>query len=136
MPRVDRIEHWTTYLNDFVERGIVLTQPDVDGRVEPEEEEEAVLDARIQKAVLTLVKEKLDAEPDLNQRFKATTDWKVLNQLLTVARVKELTRVRIVKKGRSAGGAGYDVDELSRTYYGRQVLDGLGFTKRRKTLDK
>ena len=31
---------------------------------------------------------------------------------------------------------GFDVDELSRTYYGRQVLDALGFTKRRKTLDK
>lgn len=136
MPRADRIEHWTRYLNDFVERGIFVTQADVEARVEPEEDDDAVLDARIQKAVLTMVKEKLDAEPQLNHRFKASTDWKVLNQLLTVARVKELTRVRIVKKGRSAGGAGFDVDELSRTYYGRQVLDGLGFTKRRKTLDK
>lgn len=136
MPRVDRIQHWTRYLNDFVERGSILTQPDVDARVEPEEDEDAVLDARIQKAVLTMVKEKLDAEPELNQRFQESTDWKVLNQLLTVARVKELTRVRIVKKGRSAGGAGFDVDELSRTFYGRRVLDGLGFTKRRKTLDK
>lgn len=135
MPRVDRIEHWTTYLNSFVERGYILSQIDVEAHVEPEEDEDAVLDARIQKAVLTQVKEKLDAEPELNQRFKATTDWKVLNQLLTLARVKELTRVRIVKKGRAAG-AGFDVDELSRTYYGRQVLDGLGFTKRRKILDK
>jgi hypothetical protein len=136
MPRADRIQHWARSLNDWVERGIVLTVEEVDPRVEPEEDEDNVLDARIQKAVLTLVKEKLDANPALNQRFKATTDWKVLNQLLTVARVKELTRVRIVKKGRSAGGAGFDVDELSHTYYGRQVLDSLGFTKRRKTLDR
>lgn len=135
MPRADRIQHWTKYLNDWVEWGNVLTEEEVDGRVEPEEDEDAVLDARIQKAVLTLLKEKLDGDPALNRRFKPTTDWKVLNQLLTLARVKELTRVRIVKKGRSAG-VGYDVDELSRTYYGRQVLDGLGFTKRRKTLNK
>lgn len=135
MPREDRIEHWTDYLNGFVERGIALTEEEVDARVETEEDEDAVLDARIQKVVLTLVKEKLDADPALNQRFQASTDWKVLNQLLTLARVKELTSVRIVKRGR-ASGAGFDVDDLSRTYYGRQVLDGLGFTKRRKTLDK
>jgi hypothetical protein len=135
MPREDRIKHWTDYLNDFVERGIFLTVPEVDARVEPEEDEDAVLDARIQKAVLTMVKEKLDAQPEQNQRFQGSPDWKILNQLLTVARVKELTRVKIVKKGRAAG-VGYDVDDLSRTYYGRQVLDGLGFTKRRKTLDK
>ncbi len=136
MPRVDRIAHWTKQLNSFVEVGNVLSTEDLDPRVEPDEDEEAVLDARIQKALLTLVKEKLDADPELNRRFKAMTDWKVLNQLLTLARVKELTRVRIVKKGRSSGGAGFDVDELSRTFYGRQILDSLGFTKRRKILDK
>ncbi len=135
MPRVDRIKHWTEYLNGFLERGTLLTHLEVDARVEPEEDEDAVLDARIQKAVLTLVRERLEAAPQVNQRFKATTDWKILNQLLTIARVKELTKVRIVKKGRSSG-VGYDVDELTRTYYGRQILDGLGFTKRRKTLDK
>src|SRR4249920_826289 len=100
MPREERIEHWTDQLNGFVERGVFVTEADLEARVEPEEDEEAVLDARIQKALLTLVKERLDANPEFNQRFKATTDWKVLNQLLTVARVKELTRVRIVKKGR------------------------------------
>src|SRR5437870_5699697 len=101
MPRAERITHWINQLNDFVERGHFLTEADVDARVEPDEDEEAILDARIQKGLLTLVKEKLDAQPELNQRFKATTDWEVLNQLLNVARVQELTRVRIVKKGRS-----------------------------------
>src|SRR4051812_18765984 len=115
MPRAERIEHWTSELNSFVETGYFLARADLDACVEPGEEEDAILDARIQKALLTLVKDRLDANPELNRRFKATTDWKILNQLLTLARVKELTRVRIVKKGRSAGGAGFDVDELSRT---------------------
>jgi hypothetical protein len=136
MPRADRIKHWLDQFNNFVERGIMVTQPEVEACVEPEEDTDAILDARIQKGLLTLVKERLDAHPEWNQRFKATTDWKILNQLLTVARLKELTRVRIIKKGRTAGGAGFDVDELSRTFYGRQVLDGLGFTKRRKILDR
>jgi hypothetical protein len=135
MPRTERIEHWTNELNKFVERGIFLTRAEVDAVVEQGEDEEAVLDARIQKSLLTLVKERLDAKPELNQRFKPASDWKILNQLLTLARVKELTRAKIVKKGRSSG-VGYDVDELSRTFYGRQVLDGLGFTKRRKILDQ
>ncbi len=131
MTRAERIKFWTDQLNGFVERGVFLTAPEVDAVVEQGEDTDAVMDARIQKSLLTLVKERLDAKPEQNQRFKATTDWKVLNQLLTLARVKELTRARIVKKGR-----GFEVDELSRTYYGRQVLDGLGFTKRRKVLDR
>ncbi|HZZ80094.1 MAG TPA: hypothetical protein VFE62_16390, partial [Gemmataceae bacterium] len=132
----DRIKHWIKELNNNVERGQFLTVAELDPLVEPEEDTDAVLDARIQKALFTLVKERLDANPEQNQRFKETADIKLLQQLLTLARVKELTRVRIVKKGRSAGGAGFDVDELSRTFYGRRVLDGLGFTKRRKILDR
>jgi hypothetical protein len=123
-------------LNNNVERGQFLSVAELEPLVEPEEDTDAVLDARIQKALFTMVKERLDANPEQNQRFKETADIKLLQQLLTLARVKELTRVRIVKKGRSSGGAGFDVDELSRTFYGRRILDGLGFTKRRKTLNK
>jgi hypothetical protein len=136
MPLAERIDHWTKHLNSFMERGYFLSKADVEACVEPGEDEDAVLDARIQKSMLTLVKEKLDAQPELNRRFKATTTWTILNQLLTVARVKELTRVKIVKKGRTSGGAGFDVEDLSRTFYGRQVLEGLGYTKRRRVLDR
>ena len=138
MPRADRIDHWVTGLNGHLESGRFVTVIDLDPLVEAgdEADADAVWDVRIQKALFTMVKERLDAKPELNQRFKATTDWKLLNQIITVARVKELTRVRIVKKGRTSGGAGFDVDELSRTYYGRQILGGLGFTKRRKVLDR
>src|SRR5476649_817591 len=131
MPRTDRIEHWVSGINGF-STGIFLTRTDLETLVEAGEETDAdaVWDARIQKSLFTLVKERFDAKPELNQRFPASTDWKLLNQILTIARVKELTRVRIVKKGRTSGGAGFDLDELSRTYYGRQILDGLGFNKR------
>lgn len=138
MPRADRIEHWVKELNGFVESGWYVSKPELEPLVEAGEETDpdAVWDARIQKSLLNLVKEKLDANPQSNRRFKPATDWKMLNQLLTMARVKELTRVKIVKKGRTSGGAGFDVDELSRSFYGRQILDGLGFTKRRKVLDR
>jgi hypothetical protein len=90
---------------------------------------------RIQKVLLTIVKERLDSKPEENQRFKPTTDWKILNQLLTIARLKELSRVKIVKKGTSSG-AGFYVDELAKTHYGRQVLSSLGFGKTKRKLDK
>jgi hypothetical protein len=136
MPRTERVDHWTKWLNGFVERGYFLTKQEVDAVVPQGEDEDAVLDARILKAMLTLVKERLDAKPEQNQRFKETTDGKVLQQLLTLARVKELTRVRIVKRGRKGAGAGYDVEDLGRTFYGRRILDSLGFTKRRTTLNQ
>ena len=138
MPRADRIDQWVTGLNGFVSAGRFVTVVDVEPLVEAGGESDAdpVWDVRIQKALFTMLKERFDANPELNQRFRASTDWKLLNQILTGARVKELTRVRIVKKGRTSGGAGFDVDELSRTYYGRQILGGLGFTKRRKVLDR
>lgn len=136
MPREDRIEHWINQLNGFTEHGYFISKSELEPSVEQGEADEPVLDARIQKALLTMVKERLDANPEQNQRFKPATDWKLLNQLLTLARIKELTRVRIVKKGRTSGGAGFDVNELTRTFYGRQVLDGLGFSKRRHVLDR
>lgn len=95
----------------------------------------AVVDARVQRALLGLVKQRLDADPAMNRRFAKATGWKILDQLLTAARLKELTRAKIVKGGRS-GGLRYDVGELADTFYGRQVLDGLGFGARRRVLDK
>ena len=82
---------------------------------------------------LSAVKARLDAEPAENKRFPKVTAWKVLDQLLTVARLKELTRVKIVKRGRSSG-LRFDTSELADTFYGRQVMEGLGFGKRRHEL--
>lgn len=136
MPRADRISHWLNQLNSFAAPGTFVTWGEVDARVEAVEDAEAVLDARVQKVLLTIVKERLDSKPEENQRFKATTDWKILNQLLTIARLKELQRVKIVKKGRSSGGAGFYVEELTKTHYGRHILSALGFGKQKRVLDK
>jgi hypothetical protein len=136
MPRADRISHWTDQLNTFAAPGTFITWAEMDARVEQGEEADSILDARIQKVLLTIVKERLDSKPEENQRFKATTDWKILNQLLTIARLKELSRVKIVKKGRSSGGAGFYIEELAKTHYGRQILAGLGFGKQKRVLDK
>lgn len=94
-----------------------------------------VIDARVQRALLGAVKSRLDAQPAENRLFPKSTGWKVLDQLLTVARLKELTRVKIVKRGRS-GGLRYDTSELADTFYGRHVMEGLGFGKRRRVLEK
>lgn len=94
-----------------------------------------VVDARVQRAILGAIKARLDADPAENRSFPKASGWKVLDQLVTVARLKELTRVKIVKRGRSSG-LRYDTSELADTFYGRQVMEGLGFGKRRRVLER
>lgn len=89
-----------------------------------------LVEARAQKAALVWLKGRLDAEPGLNQRFGDKTGIGWLDKLLTVARLKELARVKIVKAGKS-GGLRYDIGGLGSTWYGRRILDGLGFSRRR-----
>jgi hypothetical protein len=93
-----------------------------------------VLDGLVQKALVLLLKQKLDADPSLNQRFKATTRVPLWNQVLTGARVKELARARIVKKG-GRKQLRYDVADLAKTYFGREFLKVAGLA-RQKVLDK
>lgn len=89
-----------------------------------------LVEARAQKAALVWVKGKLDAEPSFNQRFGDKTGIGWLDKLLTVARLKELASVKIVKAGKRSG-LRYDIGGLGATWYGRRILDGLGFNKRR-----
>lgn len=96
---------------------------------------EAMVDARVQRALLGAVKAKLDADPTLNRSFSRSTGWKILDQLLAAARLKELTHVKIVKRGGS-GGVRYDVGELADSFYGAEIMKGLGFGTRRRVLDK
>lgn len=96
---------------------------------------DAVVDAKVQRGLLGAVKAKLDADPATAKSFSKTTNWKILDQLLTAARLQELTRVKVVKRGGS-GGVRYDCGELADSFYGEQILTGLGFGKRRRVLDK
>lgn len=59
----------------------------------------------------------------------------LLQQLLTAARIKELSRARIVKKGGRKKLA-YDVTDLRATFYGKQLLKTAGLGDRQRVLDK
>ena len=56
------------------------------------------------------------------------------NQLLTAARIKELARAKIVKKG-GRKQLRYDVADLAKTYFGKALLSEAGLA-RQKVLDK
>lgn len=92
-----------------------------------------ILEARAQKAYVLGVKSLLDGDPTENQKFvdKITLGW--LAKLVAATRLRELARVKIVKRGGS-GGARYDISDLSATYYGRKILDGLSHDRRRRSL--
>jgi hypothetical protein len=92
-----------------------------------------VMDGLAQKALVVLLKQKLDVDPALNQRFHAKTDVALWNQLLLAARIKELTKAKIVKKG-GRKQLRYDVGDLAKTFYGKQLLDAAGLQKQ-KVLD-
>lgn len=135
MSRDSRIHYWVQVVNTFTDYYYYLSSWELQSRVDASEAAEAVLDARIQKSILLLIKERLDANPAENQRFKETTDWKILNQLLAAARLKELMKVKIAKVGK-ASGLRYHVTELGNSFYGRKVLTALGFSKQRYSLTK
>lgn len=95
---------------------------------------DALIEARIQKAILTLLRAKLERTPAFNASFADSIGLVWLQKLVLATRLKELASVRIVRRGRKTG-AGFDVTELANTYYGRKILEGLNITKRRRVLD-
>jgi hypothetical protein len=97
----------------------------------PEDVPEAVIAARAQKALLGLLKSRLEATPSLARVFVAPPSWPWLAKLLAIVRIKELAAARVVLRGKR----GYDVTELAATHHGKRLLDGLGFGRRRM-LDK
>ena len=128
-------KHFTVYkaalINDWPD---VVTFYEFDKAVPEEAPSAEVLDGLCQKALAQLLKAKLDAEPALNQRFKPATAVPLWNQLLSAARVKELAKARIVKKG-GRKQLRYDVGDLAKTFFGRALLEDAGL-KRQKVLDK
>jgi hypothetical protein len=81
------------------------------------------------------VRARLAEDLAINQRFVDKTEIGWLDKLLTAARLQELAKVRIVKAGK-ASGLRYEVGHLASTFYGRRILDLLGFGKRRTSLTK
>ncbi|MDX9724019.1 MAG: hypothetical protein RBU37_24930 [Myxococcota bacterium] len=99
------------------------------GEIEPTLPE-AVLEARIQKALMLWVKARLEAELSFNQQFPDKPELPWLHKMLVGARLKELASARIVRRGK-----GFNINELNATYYGRKIVDGLGHSRRRSVLD-
>jgi hypothetical protein len=132
--REARLAHWLGVLKAAT-RGHreVLTLERARELVGPVTGSETALDAMVQKALLLDLKARLTDEPRWQGVFKDQPEWKLLHNLLTVARVRELTRARVTKRTRS-GKLGFDVSELAGTFYGRQTLDQLGISAARSVL--
>lgn len=101
----------------------------------PAVEDPVLAEARAQKAAMIWVRNKLVEDVANNQKFADKTEIGWLDKVLTAARLQELAKVRIVKGGKSAG-LRYEVGHLASTFYGRRILDSLGFGKRRTSLTK
>jgi len=93
-----------------------------------------LLRARAQKAYVLAIKARLDLEPGFAQKFVDKVGLAWLAKLVAATRLRELARVKIVKRGGS-GGARYDISDLTATYYGRKILAGLDHDRRRRSLD-
>lgn len=89
-----------------------------------------LMQARVQKSLLALAKQKLVEDLARADLFKKDVGWKWLQQLLAATRLKQLTLVKIVRKSRK-GKMGFDLSELQATFYGRQILAGLQLSTRR-----
>ena len=139
--------HYDSYVAALVERKPdIITYFELDNAVPPDGPtvgsdaasadamRRSIVDGQVQKALVILLKQKLDADPAVNQRFLATTKVPLWNQLLAAARIKELARARIVKKG-GRKQLRYDVADLAKTYFGKALLTEAGLA-RQKILDK
>ncbi len=134
--RADLVKkHFDAFQASLVEkRPEIFGYHDLDRTVPDEAPSKEILDAMVQKALVVLIKGKLDAEPAINQRFVVATKIPLWNQLLTAARIKELARARIVKKG-GRKQLRYDVADLGKTFFGKHLLTEAGLV-RQKVLDK
>jgi hypothetical protein len=93
-------KHFDVLLASLTEkRPELFSYYDLEKAIPEEVPSPAILDGLVQKALVLLIKQKLDTDPGINQRFVTATKIPLWNQLLTAARIKELARARIVKKG-------------------------------------
>jgi hypothetical protein len=128
-------KHHDAFTDALVERRPeVITFSELDNAVPQEAPSPQILDGMIQKALVVLLKSKLDVDPAINQQFAVQTKVPLWNQLLAAARIKELSRARIVKKG-GRKQLRYDVADLAKTFFGKALLADAGLA-RQKVLDK
>lgn len=90
-----------------------------------------LLEVRFEKLLLTRIKKALEISVSFNSQFKEITGWAILDQMLTITRLKEIAAVKIVKKGGRGAGLRYDITSLLHSYFGKKILHGLGMQRRR-----
>ena len=132
-------QDWVTKHHEDVLNAQIERWPEVLSRFEiahsvPDDTALELVDGLLQKGVIGLFKQKLDEAPSLNQRFPAQVKNPLMQQLLVAARIKELAKARIVKKG-GRKQLRYDVSELAGTFYGKQLIKSAGLDRQR-VLDK
>jgi hypothetical protein len=93
--------------------------------------EERLLISRLEKRAIELIQQRLNDDITYNQVFKEKVDWPVLQKLLMMSRLKELTLVKIVKRGGRGKGLRYDATDLSRTFFGKRIFKSLDMGRRR-----
>ena len=86
---------------------------------------------QLEKKILTGVKTALTNDIAVNKWFVAKTNWKPLDQLLTLFRLKELKSAGITRRGGRGKGKTFDVSTLAATFFGKQILNGLEMGRRR-----
>lgn len=130
------LETWVDRINGFLPgRKRFVTEDDLLPLVGEETSDPVLAETRAQKAALVWVRDRLSEDPSRNTLFPEKTELPWLDKLLTVARVQELAKVRIVKSGKRTG-VRFDISALADTFYGRKILDGLEFSKRRSKVSR
>lgn|GEM_PF-2358271 len=89
-----------------------------------------VFSLQIEKKILSGVKARLAHLP-FNRKFKKQTGWKPLDQLLAIARLKELKSASITRRSGRGKGMTFDVSTLAATFFGKEILIGLDLGRRR-----
>jgi len=131
----EHVAYWWGQLQTWLDDESPLRADELEAEVGlVDSTDDAVVSARVQRQLLLMMKARLEANPSLNQDFKKSTGVKIVDQMLTVARVRELLGAKIVKRGGKQMRV--DCSELGETYYGRLVMTGLGLSKQRKILDR
>ncbi len=90
-----------------------------------------LLEVRFEKLILTRIKMLLESNLAFNREFKEVTGWAILDQMLTITRLKEIAAVKIVKKGGRGAGLRYDVFELAAHLLWQEDLARLSMQRRR-----
>ena len=122
----DRMEHFSE-LVDFSPLAEIAAKGELTSEI---------FSFQMEKSVLAGVKAALEQSIHRNSWFKAKTEWKPLDQLLTLFRLKELKSVGITRRGGRGKSKSFDVSSLAATFFGKQILRGLEMGRRRTLDDK